>query len=100
MRPVSFVAYALPVLFASAGYCETYPSKPIRFIVPFAEVDAPGLVSRRPVRGQGAHAAGFQSVALTTTPSYPSKPIRFIVPFATEVAKWSKVIKDANIRVE
>ena len=28
-------------------------------IVPFLQVDAPGHVSRRPVRGTGAHAAGF-----------------------------------------
>ncbi len=59
-----------------------YPTKPIRIIVPFAEVDAPGLVSRRPARGTGARAAGFQTVAMTTPQSYPSKPIRMIVPFA------------------
>src|SRR5688572_28274670 len=59
-----------------------YPSKAIRIIIPFAEGGVPGLVSRRPVRGQGAHAAGFVTVALSTAQSYPSKPIRFIVPFA------------------
>jgi tripartite-type tricarboxylate transporter receptor subunit TctC len=57
----------------------TYPTKPIRFIVAQLQADAPGLVSRRPVRGNGAQAAGVKSddgkIALT----YPTKPIRFIV---------------------
>jgi len=59
-----------------------YPTKPVRFIVPFAEGGAPGLVSRRPARGQGAQAAGFYTVAFTIPPPYPTKPIRFVVPFA------------------
>jgi tripartite-type tricarboxylate transporter receptor subunit TctC len=61
---------------------QTYPTKPIRIIVPFAQGGASGLVSRRPVRGQDAEAAGFYRVAATTTPKYPTKPIRIIVPFA------------------
>ena len=61
---------------------DEYPSKPIRLIVPFAQVDTPGLVSRRPVRGEGVRAAGFTTVALASTEQYPSKPIRLIVPFA------------------
>jgi tripartite-type tricarboxylate transporter receptor subunit TctC len=59
-----------------------YPSKPIRIIVPFAEGGAPGLVSRRPVRGEGAQSAGFYRVAAVTAETYPTKPIRLIVPFA------------------
>ena len=59
-----------------------YPTKPIRLIVPFAEVAAPGLVSRRPARGTGVQAAGFYRTAVPTAPDYPSKPIRLIVPFA------------------
>src|SRR5450759_1786700 len=76
---------ALVTLVASqyaSAQAPSYPTKPIRLIVPFAEVGASGLVSRRPVRGQDAQAAGFYSVAVTTTPSYPAKPIRLIVPFA------------------
>ena len=43
---------------------------------------APGLVSRRPVRGEGVQAAGFYTVAVSTPQAYPTKPIRLIVPFA------------------
>ena len=37
---------------------DSYPTKPIRLIVPFAEGGAPGLVSRRPVCGNGDVAPG------------------------------------------
>src|SRR5262249_39571859 len=70
-------AFALPVL--AQG---DYPNKPVRLIVPFAEVDASGLVSRRPARGKDAHALGFAAVAMVTPLEYPTKPIRLIVPFA------------------
>ena len=73
---VAFCAVAIAADVAS------YPVKPIGFIVPFSEADAPGLVSRRPVRGKGAQAAGFHAVAFAVAPDYPSKAIRFIVPFA------------------
>ncbi len=59
-----------------------YSGKPIRIITSFAEADAPGLVSRRPARGQGAQAAGLYRAAFTTTTTYPTKPIRLIIPFA------------------
>ena len=77
-------ANAQPAKFYAAASTTTqpYPTKPVRFVVPFAEGGAPGLVSRRPVRGQGAQAAGFHTVAATTSPTYPFKPIRFVVPFA------------------
>ena len=61
---------------------QSYPTKPIRFVIPFAEGDAPGLVSRRPVRGKGAQAPGFYATAMTVPLSYPTKPIRFVIPFA------------------
>ncbi|MEO7725774.1 MAG: tripartite tricarboxylate transporter substrate-binding protein, partial [Burkholderiales bacterium] len=67
---------------AQGNSADRYPSKPIRMIVPFVEVDASGLVSRRPARGMDAQAAGFYTVAMATTQSYPTKPIRLIVPFA------------------
>jgi hypothetical protein len=54
----------------------------VRLIVPFAKVDASGLVSRRPARGEDAHAPGFAAVALVSSQEYPTKPIRLIVPFA------------------
>ena len=60
----------------------SYPTKPIRLMVPFAEGDASGLVGRRPARGTDARAAGFSTVAMTTALSYPTKPIRLMVPFA------------------
>jgi tripartite-type tricarboxylate transporter receptor subunit TctC len=59
-----------------------YPSRPLRFIVGFAEGGAPGHVSRRPVRGEGAQSAGFIRTALQVSTAYPSRPIRFIVGFA------------------
>ena len=73
---------ATPVYPAQRDASRNYPEKPIRLIVPFAEAGAPGHVSRRPVRGQGAQSAGFYTVAAYTTPAYPVKPIRLIVPFA------------------
>ena len=68
--------------FLTSAAAETYPVRPIRLIVPFAEADTPGLVSRRPVRGEGVRAAGFHAVALSTPQAYPTRPIRLIVPFA------------------
>ena len=59
----------------------SYPSKPIRLIAPFAEGGAPGLVSRRPARGEGVQAAGFLPVALNAMETYPVRPIRLIAPF-------------------
>jgi tripartite-type tricarboxylate transporter receptor subunit TctC len=74
---------AIAALVTSApSWAQTYPAKPVRLIVPFAEGDAPGLVSRRPVRGKGARAAGFYKVAAVMPSDYPSKPVRLIVPFA------------------
>ena len=71
-----------PLLAASADAAQDYPSRPIHFIVPFAEGGAPGLVSRRPARGNGAQAPGFVRVAAQSAAPYPARPIRFIVPFA------------------
>lgn len=94
-----FCASAIPVLKpALIGFCifaigsataaqerrgaESYPNRLIRFIVPFAEGEAPGLVSRRPARGNGAQPPGFMTVAAQQYPSYPIRPVRFIVSFA------------------
>lgn len=51
-------------------------------VVPFAEGEAPGHVSRRPVRGHGARAPGFIKVAVAPSLPYPVRPIRLIVPFS------------------
>src|SRR6185295_1216174 len=67
---------------ATAGAAARYPSKPIRVVVTFPEAGASGLVSRRPVREEGARAAGFNAIALNTPQAFPSKPIRMVVPFA------------------
>ncbi|HEV2007622.1 MAG TPA: tripartite tricarboxylate transporter substrate-binding protein, partial [Burkholderiales bacterium] len=76
------MAVAVTARAASTNPRPDYPNKSIRFIVPFAEGGAPGLVSRRPVRGEGAQAAGFYAIAVSTPQVYPTKPIRLIVPFA------------------
>ena len=59
-----------------------YPNRSIRLVVPFQQLDASGLVSRRPARGKDAHAPGFAAVAMVSSQEYPTKPIRLIVPFA------------------
>src|SRR5712691_3982555 len=83
MRPnIGQGALAAVFFLAAHAVAQNYPTKPIRLIVPFAEVGASGLVSRRPVRGEGARAAGFHAIALSTPQAYPTKPIRLIVPFA------------------
>ncbi len=68
--------------FAHVAAAQGYPHKPIRFIVGFAEGGASGHVSRRPVRGQDAWAAGLMRTASQEPAPYPNKPIRFIVGFA------------------
>jgi tripartite-type tricarboxylate transporter receptor subunit TctC len=75
------VAAALSITVAAAQAL-SYPERPIRLIIPVAEADAPGLVSRRPVRGQGAQAAGFNNTSVTLAVQYPTRPIRLIVPVA------------------
>ena len=83
-KPVLYFLTSLPLLvvLTSAAAQQNYPSRPVRLVVPFAEGGAPGLVSRRPARGEGVQAAGFLPVALNATETYPVRPIRLIVPFA------------------
>ena len=81
MMRVERILVVAAALIANAAVAQWYPNKPIRMIVPFAEGGAPGLVSRRPARGEGVQAAGFYHVATEIQP-YPTKPIRMIVPFA------------------
>ena len=74
---------ALAVMVAAIAPAHAqYPGKTVRLIVPFAEVGAPGHVSRRPARGEGAQSAGFYTVAMTTPQTYPIKTVRLVVPFA------------------
>ena len=73
------LAAALPAAQAQTG---TWPDKPVRVIVPFAEVEASRHVSRRPARGNDARPPGFIRVAAQELAPYPVKPVRVIVPFA------------------
>ena len=75
---LALLACVFPAGHAAA---QNYPTKSIRLIVPYPEGGTPGLVSRRPARGKGVEAAGFQNVALTTQQTYPTKSIRLIVPY-------------------
>ena len=77
---------ALAVLTLIAGaptvLAQQYPAKPLRIIVPFAEAEASGLVSRRPARGNDARPLGFMRVAAQELAQYPVKPLKIVVPFA------------------
>ena len=75
------LALIASLIAADQVHAAEYPARPIRLVVPFPQADAPGLVSRRPARGEGVQAAGFLKVALTASPEFPVKPIRLIVPF-------------------
>src|SRR5260221_3186698 len=67
---------------AGAAHAQSYPAKPVRMVVPFADGEASGHVSRRPARGNDARPPGFIRVAAQEPAPYPVKPIRVIVPFA------------------
>ena len=87
-------------LAAGASFAQTYPSKPVRVIVPFAQrrrtgsrrggwcwggdgALPPGSWHRALRRFAIALVAGASLVAATSfAQSYPSKPVRVIVPFA------------------
>ena len=87
-------------LAAGASFAQTYPSKPVRVIVPFAQrrrtgsrrggwcwggdgALPPGLWHRALRRFAIALVAGASLVAAASfAQSYPSKPVRVIVPFA------------------
>src|SRR4029079_5112180 len=71
------------MLVASPAFsADAFPTKPVRIVGPFAEGEASGLVSRRPVRGNDARAPGFIRVAAQDLAPYPTKPVRIVVPFA------------------
>jgi tripartite-type tricarboxylate transporter receptor subunit TctC len=100
MRFANSIALTAAALFAFAAHAQTYPAKPVRIIVPFAQRRRPG--SRRwgwRWGGDGARPPGLWHCALqrfaialvagaslaagpSFAQSYPSKPVRVIVPFA------------------
>src|SRR4029077_12155296 len=77
------LALITAALIAAPRYAaDVDPTKPVRIVVRFAEGEASGLVSRRPVRGNDARAPGFIRVAAQDLAPYPTKPVRIVVPFA------------------
>src|SRR3954469_20738553 len=54
--PVLLVVASAATTLASAA--DSYPSRAVRMVVPFAEGATSGLVSRRPARGEDVGAAG------------------------------------------
>ena len=76
-------AVALAACIAAGAACaQSYPTKAVRMVVPFAEGEASRLVSRRPVCGSDARPPGFVRVASPDLGSYPVKAVRMVVPFA------------------
>ena len=76
-------ATALAACIAAGAACaQSYPTKAVRMVVPFAEGGASGLVSRRPVCGNNARPPGFIRVASSDPAPYPVKPVRIGCSFA------------------
>ena len=76
-------AVALAACIAAGAACaQSYPTKAVRMVVPFAEGEASRLVSRRPVCGSDARPPGFVRIAAQDLASYPTKAVRMVVPFA------------------
>ena len=85
LAALSFAALTLLLLAASA-IAQTYPSRPIRFIVPFPQggLDASseqGSRLRDATDRESYAAAVLIAQAPVASPQYPNRPIRFIVPF-------------------
>ena len=76
-------ATALAACIAAGAACaQSYPTKAVRMVAPFAQGEASRLVSRRPVCGSDARPPGFVRVASPDLGSYPVKAVRMVVPFA------------------
>ena len=79
-------AFALALFaFAGAMHAQNYPSRPLRFIIPFPQggLDASreqGSLWDATAR-ESAAATGLLAQATVPSMRYPERPIRFIIPF-------------------
>lgn len=89
---LSVIAVILPIPAAIAAV-DTYPSKPVRLIIPFAPGGITDIIGRV-VATRLSERLGMQVEVELTGPAEFGKFIE------AEIAKWGKVVREGNIKAE
>jgi tripartite-type tricarboxylate transporter receptor subunit TctC len=89
----AFLAAALGAAF-SLGYAQSYPSKPIRLIVPYAAGGMSDILARQ-IGPKARAQPGKQGTEVRTgTPEALGEWLR------TEQARWARVVKESGAKFE
>ena len=94
---------AAALLAPATVVAQSWPARPVRIIVPYAPGGtSPQLVRRlytEAVRGLGA-ADVRERLEKSGNEYVMSPPEDFVVFLRGEIAKWTKVVREANLRLE